>query len=378
MKRRLRSRRRGNILAMTTVLMVVLIAFVALAVDIGYLYTCRNELQRSADAAAIAACWELVDRDGQAGSYNPTNLTTNARNKAVQYAAFNKVGSEAPALASDDVTVGYMVDPSDPDEALIPTPGGTLPNAVSVRVQRTTAQNGEIPLFFARAIGVDHAATQAQATAALVSGFNGFRPPADGSNLDILPFAIDQNTWDNLATFGTDVWRYDPDSKTVGSGPDGIKEINLFPQSTGVTGNRGTLDIGSGDSSTDDAARQIVDGVNESDLAYHGGTLEFDGSGELHLSGNTGISAGTGDELTSIIGKPRIMPIFSAVAGPGNCADYTIVRFVGVRVMYVKLTGSMAGRAVLIQPCNVVSKGGVRQEGATGTQYIYSPVWLVR
>ena len=45
------SRRRGNILALTAILMIVLIAFVALAVDVGYLYTVRNELQRSADAA---------------------------------------------------------------------------------------------------------------------------------------------------------------------------------------------------------------------------------------------------------------------------------------------------------------------------------------
>jgi alkanesulfonate monooxygenase SsuD/methylene tetrahydromethanopterin reductase-like flavin-dependent oxidoreductase (luciferase family) len=37
--------------------MIVMIAFVAMAVDTGYLYTARNELQRSADAAD-----ELADR----------------------------------------------------------------------------------------------------------------------------------------------------------------------------------------------------------------------------------------------------------------------------------------------------------------------------
>src|SRR5687767_13035240 len=102
MKHRFYSRRRGNILAMTTVLMVVLIAFVALAVDVGYLYTMRNELQRTADAAAIAACWERCDTNNESNG-NVTNLSTSARDSAVQFAALNKVGNAAPGLASNDV-----------------------------------------------------------------------------------------------------------------------------------------------------------------------------------------------------------------------------------------------------------------------------------
>jgi hypothetical protein len=161
-------------------------------------------------------------------------------------------------------------------------------------------------------------------------------------------------------------------------GGDGIKEVNLFPQGTGSSGNRGTVDIGSSNNSTSDIARQIVDGITPADLAHHGGELTFDDDGELHLNGDTGISAGVKDQLTSIIGKPRIIPIFNQVVGPGNNADYTIVKFVGVRVMGVKLTGSMSSKHVTIQPCNVIAKGGKYQPGATGSQYIYSPVWLVR
>jgi hypothetical protein len=82
--------------------------------------------------------------------------------------------------------------------------------------------------------------------------------------------------------------------------------------------------------------------------------------------------------LVSIVGESRIIPIFSEVVGPGNNAQYTIVKWVGVRVLSVKLTGSMASKHVTIQPCNVVTKGAIWEPGATGTQYIYSPVWLVR
>jgi hypothetical protein len=188
-----------------------------------------------------------------------------------------------------------------------------------------------------------------------VTGFNGFRTPADGSNVEILPFALDQDTWNGLCDHGSDVYRYDPDTKTVSAGSDGIKEVNLFPQGTGSPGNRGTVDIGSSNNSTADIARQILNGVTPADLAYHGGSLTFDANHELHLNGDTGISAGVKDELASIIGKPRLIPIFTTVFGPGNNADYTIVKFVGVRITGVKLTGSLATAAskppVFEQPC---------------------------
>jgi len=369
-------RRRGNIVAMTAVLMIVLVAFVALAVDVGYLYTMRNELQRSADSAAIAACWELCDKDYQAGG-NATTLAANARTKAEQFAALNKVGNCAPGLASNDVNVGYMANPSNPAEPLISTPAGTLPNSVYVRVQRTSAQNGEVPMFFARAMGVNQSSMQAEATAALLSGFKGFKVPADGDTVPILPFALDEESWNNISS-GLDNYRYNVSTKTVSTGGDSIREVNLFPQGMGNPGNRGTLDIGSSNNTTADIARQIVDGVSPSDLAHHGGELTFDGSGELHLNGDTGISAGVKDQLISIVGKTRIIPIFSVVYGPGNNADYTIVKFVGVRVMAVKLTGTLSSKYVWVQPCNIVTKGAIYDGSTNNTERVYSPVWLVR
>jgi Flp pilus assembly protein TadG len=378
MSRRNSRIRRGNILVMTALLMTAMVALLAFAVDLGYVYAVRAELQRSADSAAIAAAWELIDKDGPAGNETTTGLTSSAATIASQYAGLNHVGSQSPTLASNDVTVGYMTDPSSPSEPIMTTPTGKLPNAVQVRVQRTSEQNGQINFFFAKALGFNQSSADAQATAAFLSGFSGFKAPADGSNLNILPFALDETTWNNLQTSGTDSWCYNPETKTVCAGCDNLKEVNLFPQGTGSSGNRGTIDIGSTNNSTADIARQIVDGITPADLAHLGGTIQFNGAGELHLNGDTGISAGVKDELTSIIGKPRIIPIFRSVTGPGNNADYTIVKFVGVRVLDVKLTGSMSSKRVTIQPCNVVMKGGIYQQGASSTQYVHSPVWLVR
>ena len=381
MKRRMRVRQ-GNILIMTCFMMVAMIAFIALAVDVGYLYTVRNELQRSADASAIAAAWELVEEDTMDADFCVDDLSTNARSTAVQFAALNKVGNSAPGLAEDDVFVGYMADPSNPSESLVALPAGMLPNAVQVRVQRTEIQNGEIPLFFARILGIDKSAAEAEATAALVQGFNGFEMPSDGSNLEMLPFALDIDTWNSLATGGAgDNWSYNKETKTVTAGCDGINEINLYPQGTGSSGNRGTVDVGGANNSTADLARQIRYGVNSDDmeaLTDSGRTLEFNADGELFLNGDTGISAGLKDDLVSIKGKARIIPIFDTVVGPGNNAEYTIVKFVGVRVLEVKLTGSMSSKKVIIQPANIVAKGGIVNTGANKTEHVYSPVWLVR
>jgi hypothetical protein len=112
-------------------------------------------------------------------------------------------------------------------------------------------------------------------------------------------------------------------------------------------------------------------------LEYHGGSLNLDDEGEMELNGDTGISAGVKDELASIKGQPRLIPIFSIVVGPGNNAQYTIVRWAGIRIMDVKLTGSMNQKRVIIQPAPMVVSGGIPSTEET-SDYLYSPVVLVR
>src|SRR3954468_21970159 len=87
------ARRQGSVLALTAVLMIVLIAFLAMAIDVGYLYTMRSELQRTADSAAIAATWELMDKNGKSGTATAASLTSSANSKAAQFAALNLVGN---------------------------------------------------------------------------------------------------------------------------------------------------------------------------------------------------------------------------------------------------------------------------------------------
>ncbi len=241
--------------------------------------------------------------------------------------------------------------------------------------------NGQVPVFFAQIWGKDGCSAQVEATAGVLKNVAGFKAPATSSEtLGILPFALDIDTWNAvLAQQTADDWSWDYDTKTITPGSDGVHECNLFPQGTGSPGNRGTIDIGSDNNSTAVIARQITDGVTSEDLEHHGGTLQLDESGELLLNGDTGISAGVKEELASIMGEPRIIPIFSQVAGPGNNAQYTIVKFVGVRILDVKLTGSMSSKRVIIQPANVLTKGAIAGPPEQTTSYfVYSYPILVR
>jgi hypothetical protein len=227
---------------------------------------------------------------------------------------------------------------------------------------------------------LDDAELEAEATAALLTNITGFRTPPRGKPIGLLPFALDEQTYEQMIDGnGTDVWSFDPLTHDVVPGSDGIVEANLYPQGTGSPGNRGTVDIGSNNNSTADIARQITQGLNAADLAHHGGKLELDDSGFLYLNGDTGISAGIKDELASIIGEPKMIPVFRSVVGNGNNATYTIVKFVGVRVLDVKLTGSMSSKKVIIQPATICTSGAEFVPGSSSaSSYIYSPVWLVR
>jgi Flp pilus assembly protein TadG len=376
--RRLRRSRRGNVIVLSAFLMIGLMGLMAFAIDLGYLYNVRTEMQRAADASAIAACWELIDEGAAFGVNNTPTLTSNARTKAGQFVAYNQVSQASANLSTDDVAVGYIVNPTDPTSPFITLGYTGAPNAVRIKLRRTSQQNGTVPLFFGPVLGVTSASLETEATAAYLPGVDGFKMPSDGSKLGILPYALDSQTWDAMLTGGgSDNYRFiEGGCGDVTSGPDGLREVNLFPQGTGSPGNRGTVDIGGKNNSTSDIARQIVYGISAEDMAQMPGSkLEFDDNGKLYLNGDTGISAGVKDELASIIGETRMIPIFTNCSGNGNNCVYTISKFVGVRVMNVKLTGS--NKQVMVQPAVVVSKGGIPSTSPR-SQFIYSPVWLVR
>ncbi len=374
--------RRGTITVLAAAMTIVALGLVAFAVDVGYILSTKQELQRTADATAMAACWEYMAQlaDGE----NAPEAILQGRVAAAGYAQSNPVSGVDPDisqnLANDlcgDLVFGQVSNLYEYSGTLDTTQPSQF-NAVQVRIRRDSTLNGESPLFFARVFGRSSLGLDAEATAGYARNIRGFKTPASGENLDILPYALDEDTWQALLDGNaSDNWTWNAESKTISAGCDGTLEVNLFPQGTGSPGNRGTVDIGGSNNSTCDIARQIVYGISPADLAYHDGSLDLGDDGELVLNGDTGISAGVKDELTSIKGQPRAIPIFSTVVGPGNNAEYTIVRWVGIRIMDVKLTGSMNQKRVIVQPAPMVLSGAIASTVET-SDYVYTPVVLIK
>jgi hypothetical protein len=356
---------------------------IAFCVDLGYVLSAKEELQRSADATAMATCWEFGQKLSQ--GYGASDASDLARLTAVQYASLNPVTGHGMVVDSNtgndpsgDVVFGYISDFSDSESSLdTGTPANY--NAVRVSMAKNSSANGEVPYFFARVFGLTGQALRTEATAAIVRNMKGFQAPADGSNLEILPFALDLDTWTNLINGnGTDNYCWNSQTKQIENGADGKVEVNLYPQGTGSPGNRGTVDVGGSNNSTCDIARQILHGISPQDLTALGKPLQLDANGQLGLNGDTGISAGVKDELAAIMGQPRCIPVFESVSGNGNNANYTIVKWQGIRIMGVKLTGSMSQKHVTIQVAPVLAKGGVPSTASGNSEYVFSPVVLVK
>jgi hypothetical protein len=380
-----RNHRRGTAVVLTAVSLTVLVGFAALAVDMGILYNVKTEVQRTADSAALAAAWKLLDQEKLMGLPDMSEEINAAIGEAGAYAARNKVAGAAPSLRNSDVLVGHLNDPTNLAEQISTGDINTY-NAVQVTVRRDSLQNGPIPLLFGQIFGLNSADVSAKATAVFKDGVIGFKVPG-GSTLtaDVLPLALHVNAWHNLiGRVGTvrDNYRYDETTGAVTNSPDNIPELNLYPGAGAgqlTPGNFGTVNIGpSNGNSTATLSRQIRSGLNDQDLAPYGGLLKLTSGGTLVLNGDTGLSAGIKDDLASIIGQPRAIPLFTSVTGNGNNAMYTIVGWAGIRITYVKLTGSMNSKAVIIQPAYLCDQTAVTAPGSGNSYFVYQPVRLAR
>ncbi|RJP42503.1 MAG: VWA domain-containing protein [Phycisphaerales bacterium] len=160
--RRPGERRRGVVAVQVAVALVLLLGFAALTVDIGVIYNTRADLQRTADAAALAAAAKLAD-------YSKGDPIPLARQAAVDFVRANHVfGKEMELDLNADVRFGRAS--FNEETGLYDfTPTESLPDAVRISVRHTKdSPNGSAQLFFARIFGVHDTQISAQATAIMV------------------------------------------------------------------------------------------------------------------------------------------------------------------------------------------------------------------
>jgi Flp pilus assembly protein TadG len=386
--RRSENPRRGAAIVLAAVCMVMILAFTAFTTDLGYIILTKTQLQSAADAAALGAAIELSQGLGLGPTMTTSQVQTVGNAAAVAVAAANPAGGLNAVYVSSSRDVRYGHRDYDSSSQSWNNSWGTTPyNVVEVTLHRDqspteggvprTTGDTTLPLFFAPVLGVQTASLTVKSTAGLKAGV-GFAIAAGSSQtIMVLPIVLDKPTWDNLlAGVGNDNYSYNSSTGAISSGADGILEVDLYPYSNSAltSGNRGTVDLGSPNNSTADLKRQILYGLNATDLAYFGGQLRTD-TGPLSLNGDTGISAGIKAELTAIKGKPRLIPIFTAVSGPGNNATYTVVKFVGIRILDVVLTGG--NKKVVVQPAPFVDQSVIAGNSSTSSDSYYTPAKLL-
>jgi hypothetical protein len=185
------------VLAFTVLMMVVLMGFLAFAVDLGYIYTVRTQLQRSADASALAGALSLYHPHAslENAAYTLSPDPAEARQDVRRFVQRNPAGAlPLDVIANEgndpsgDIVLGRLYNPSDRTEPLDTL--SDTPNSIRVHVPLMGGHpNGAVPTFFARVLGQTTVDVNAMATATVWC-------PA------LLPFATSIANWQSLAQDG--------------------------------------------------------------------------------------------------------------------------------------------------------------------------------
>ncbi len=183
-RRQDRSQERGVTMVLVAVAMVAIIAMAAMSIDLVTLYLAREEAQRAADSAALAAA-RVISVSGITGTANPGNNpgywgaicgptpTGWATQAALSAAAQNSVGGN-----SVSVSVNYSDGSSTVADCSTLSAAFAVNPLVIVKIVPTS-----IPSFFSRIWGIAGSSISASATAEVfnpsASNVNGIAPGAD-------------------------------------------------------------------------------------------------------------------------------------------------------------------------------------------------------
>jgi Flp pilus assembly protein TadG len=160
---KLMDNKRGTTAVVVAIVLTVLIGIAALAVDVGYLYATRNELQNVSDAAALAGAGYLGSvystlsyQAQQTFVFNRASVVS-----VVQQVALKNRAAEANIVINDsDVVIGTW-------NGSTVQPTLTSPDAVQVTARRDGNANTPVATFFARIWGKNTVDITTDATAAL-------------------------------------------------------------------------------------------------------------------------------------------------------------------------------------------------------------------
>jgi Flp pilus assembly protein TadG len=135
--------RRGAVLVLAALFLVIMVGLVAFGVDLGYIMLTRTQLQAAADSSAMAATSML--------GWDPTEV----RDLAKEYAGKHKAAGQSVSLADSDIEFGNWETATRTFQST-----GQVGNAI-----RVTARSTNTNTFFGRIFGVNQFNTSASAVA---------------------------------------------------------------------------------------------------------------------------------------------------------------------------------------------------------------------
>ncbi|MFQ3651551.1 MAG: hypothetical protein SNJ75_14585 [Gemmataceae bacterium] len=374
---RQRTCRRGGWVSLAAlVLMTVLLAAMALAINAGWLGTARLDCQTAADAAALAATARLIDDEWlRQPAASQADLLLAVRLQAQEYALRNRVLGRPLTLLAEDLAIGSY-DAS--ERFLAADETATLDEADVVRVaaRQLRERNQGVPILFGALFLTPAVSVQAFAEARLDRDIIGFRA-RPSRPLPILPLGLRLGVWQSQILSGGGP---DSDAFTPGvgftSGADAIPEVEftlpLAPDGNLVDGNGAVIALGTGNPSV-----QIADGVSLDDLAATQGILTLDDNNELAVVPTVGPNVSSAEYAALLDGletrrvslQPWILPLLDDTTN--------IIAFVAVRVVRVEETSADL-LTIRLQPAMLAVPMALNDSTRRGTAALLPNPYLAR
>lgn len=177
----------GAVAAMTAIFLVVLLAMAAAALDIGHALVARNELQNTADAAALAGTRSLgLIYEGMTPAQQQAYTLTGGDQATIVAAVQTTAVANSAAGVPININVADIAIGTWNPTTRIHTPTVNQPKAVRVWARRDSSANGAISTFLAGVVGLTSVSVGAVATADMTA----VGQTAPGQ-LDV-PFAISE------------------------------------------------------------------------------------------------------------------------------------------------------------------------------------------
>jgi len=391
-------RRRAVVAVQVAVMLVLLVGVAALTIDVGAMFNVRADLQRTADAGALAGASAYITdammtvRMGTSGANGLTTVVNMAKERSAGFSYVNPTyGTDHTHVALSDIVTGW-INPNSPNDAIHTNPQPRDYNVVEVTAHRSEGgdadSNGPVDFLFASVFGRFSGEVHASAAAIFDDRFAGIHVNGNGAN--ILPFTIHEDAFLFELANGGDQYGYNADLGQVNTSPDGIREIRIYPYplSGGPyeegDGNFGVLNIGTGNQGVEAEIEQILNGVSDTDFVAEVGTsdLTFFGEGgtpvTYDVTGSPGLEATLKGAIGDIIGQEIGFFLHDNVVLSGSNAIYTITQIRYGRVMAIRLTGAPEQRGFFIQPTSYAGGDVVISPDAPSSGGLVGRLVLVR